>query len=207
VSNTQGTYHDFPRDYVDPRALQPLTLDYPPLDAVLVGGNHFLGKEEDSLEFIRRAPEHDVLYVDPPYNFRQYTSYYFMPNMICRYPEIEELDDYFAKIQYVRGQNMDDDFSSTFCSKTQFLPSLDRLISRANTRFVILSYFDGRNHWNEFKTRSDGVGRAQVQELFNSSRFLPSSMRVIPICRSNYQSYGGYKARDVNEYLFIAEKA
>lgn len=207
VSNTQGTYHDFPRDRYDPRALKPLRFEAPSFDAALAGGQHFLGHEEDSLQFIKRAPSHQILYIDPPYNFRQYSAYYFMPNLICRYCEIEDLDDYFAHISYVRGQNMDYSFSSTFCSKSQFISSLQTLIRRADTRIVALSYFDGKNHWNDFQSESNHRGYRKLVRLLSSDLFVPDSLRVIPIPRSNYQSYGGHKARKVLEYLFVAQKA
>lgn len=206
VSNTQGTYHDFPREAFDPRALNPLVIDAPPMDIALAGGKHIVGIEEDSLEFIRTAPEHDLIYIDPPYNFRQYTSYYFMPNLICRYPDIVDLDDYFGNIKYVRGQNMNDDFTSSFCKPSMFIDSLKDLISDAKTKIVLLSYFDGKNHWNDFKATANGVGRGKLKEFFTSTLFEPGSLEIIPIPRTNYQSYGGYKARKVEEYLFVARK-
>ncbi|HEX8558740.1 MAG TPA: DNA adenine methylase [Pyrinomonadaceae bacterium] len=207
VSNTQGTYHDFPREEIDPRALNPLLLEAPRLDVALAGGKHQVGWEQDSLEFIESAPRHDLLYIDPPYNFRQYTSYYFMPNLLCRYSDIEDLDDYFARVEYVRGQNMDDDFVSPFCKKSLFIESLSTLIGKAKTRLVALSYFDGRNHWNEFKSDANGVGYLKLQEFFNTELFRPGTLKIVPIPRTNYQSYGGYKAREVLEFLFICEKA
>lgn len=206
ISNTQGTYHDFPRDCMDPRALNPLKLDAPAFDVCLAGGEHFLGKEADSLEFIIDAPPHDLLYIDPPYNFRQYTSYYFMHNLICGYADINDLEDYFSRIKYVRGQNMDDDFVSTFCKAKLFVDSLRLLIERAKTRFVVLSYFSGKNHWNGFDSQTNGIGFEKLQNLFLSDLFLSGSLEVIPIARTNYQSYGGFRAKEVLEYLFIAEK-
>jgi adenine-specific DNA-methyltransferase len=207
VANTQGTYHDFPREEWDPRALRPLRLALPPLDDLVAGGKHLLGAEEDSLEFIRRVPPHDVLYIDPPYNFRQYTAYYFLPNLFCRYAEIDDLDAYFAGVRFVRGQNPSDDFSSPFCSKDRFLEALATLVGRARARTVILSYFDGRNHWNEFKADGNGVGYRKLADFFSSSRFVSGSLEIVPMARQNYQSYGGHKARQVQEYLFIARKA
>lgn len=207
VSNTQGTYHDFPRRTYDPRSHNPLSFEAPSFDVALTGGSHIIGREEDSLEFIRSAPEHELLYIDPPYNFRQYTSYYFMLNLISRYCDIDDLDDYFANVEYVRGQNMASDFSSTFNRSAQFLGSLRALIEGARTRVVVLSYFDGRNHWNSFKSAANGVGYRKITEFFNSTLFVPNTLEVIPIPRTNYQSYGGYKARTVSEYLFVAEKA
>ncbi|MDX6634258.1 MAG: adenine-specific DNA-methyltransferase [Solirubrobacterales bacterium] len=208
VSNTQGTYHDFPRDRYDPRALRPLRLELPPLDGLLeTGVEHLIGTESDSLEFISEVPEHPVLYLDPPYNFRQYTAYYFLPNVICRYPTLDDPEEYFSGLRYVRGQNPDDDFVSSFCKPRQFLPSLRTLIERAKTQTVVLSYFDGRNHWNDFKAEANAGGIDRLEEFFEDDLFVPGSLQIRPVSRQNYQSYGGFKARNVSEYLFIAAKA
>ncbi len=208
VSNTQGTYHDFPRGTYDPRALRPLRLQLPALDGLLDSPpqKHIVGEEEDSLDFISRVPKHRVLYIDPPYNFRQYTAYYFLPNVLCRYPTLDDPEGYFEAITYVRGQNPDDDFASTFCKPAQFIDSLRLLIERAQTETVLLSYFDGRNHWNQFKSESNGEGYRRLVALFEEPLFLKKSLRVHPVKRLNYQSYGGYKARTIDEYLFSVEK-
>lgn len=207
VSNTQGTYHDFPRDQYDPRALKPLALRLPALDGLIgTGLTHRLGTAEDSLDFIRDVPKHDVLYIDPPYNFRQYTAYYFLPNALCRYPLLDDPDEYFSAVQYVRGQNMSDDFVSSFSKAHSFLPSLAKLIERARAKTVVLSYFDGRNHWNEFKSENNGEGYQRLIDFFSTGLFVDGSLDVVPIRRLNYQSYGGYKARNVLEYLFVAQK-
>ena len=64
-----------------------------------------LGVERDSLDWVREVPHHKVLYLDPPYNFRQYTAYYFLLNVLARYVDIDDLEAYFAGVRYVRGQN------------------------------------------------------------------------------------------------------
>lgn len=208
VSNTQGTYHDFPREFTDSRALRPLRIDLPPEEIFLGPASPLIGCEEDSLEFIRRAPSHRVLYLDPPYNFRQYTSYYFMLNMLSKHAEIEDLDAFFADVEFVRGQNMTDDFKSTFCSKTSFISSLRALIERADTEHVVISYFDGKNHWGSFKSeRADSEGREVMEEFLSSDLFEPGSATCTPVDRLNYQSYGGFKAKTVSEFLFTARKA
>ena len=196
------------QDY-DPRALRPLKLQPPALDGLLDAPerDHLVGEEEDSLEFIERVPAHKVLYIDPPYNFRQYTAYYFLPNVLCRYPSLHDPGAYFNRIAYVRGQNPDDDFVSTFCKPGKFIDSLRSLIERAQTETIVLSYFDGRNHWNHFKTESNGEGYRRLRSFFMEAIFRKGSLRVRPVKRLNYQSYGGYKARNINEYLFIAEKS
>jgi hypothetical protein len=176
---------------------------------IFVGqASRYVGKAEDSLDFAKRLPRHRVMYLDPPYNFRQYTSYYFMLNLLSSYTEIEDLDEYFAGVEFVRGQNMKDDFKSTFCNRQEFIPSLRSLVQRADSEYVILSYFDGRNHWGSFKSEdSETEGKRLLEEFFRSDLFVDGSFDFIPVDRLNYQSYGGYSAKPIQEFLFIAEKA
>lgn len=207
VSNTQGTYHDFPREIIDPRALQPLSLKPPDSSLFIAPRSQYIGKAQDTLEFVREVPNHRVIYIDPPYNFRQYTSYYFMLNLLSQYPEIQDINEYFSHIEFVRGQNMSSDFKSSFSSKQTFISSLAQLIKTANAEYVMLSYFDGRNHWGSFKSNSlEKTGGAKIRELFCSKLFVDGSLKCTPIQRLNYQSYGGYSARKVNELLFVAKK-
>ena len=206
ISNTQGTYHDFQRVLYDERALHDLTLRIPPFDDVVSTQNeHIIGRAQDSLNFIREVPKHKLLYLDPPYNFRQYTSYYFMLNLICNYCTIKNLNKYFKNVKFVRGQNMDDDFDSTFCKSDKFIESLHQLISDARTQYVIMSYYDGRNHENKGTHRKDN-GIAAIVNLFESDMFKAGSFEQLAFERTNYQSFQGHTADKCNEYLFIAEK-
>ena len=206
ISNTQGTYHDFQREVYDERALHDLTLRIPPFDDVISTQNeHIIGKAQDSLRFIKSVPRHKLLYLDPPYNFRQYTSYYFMLNLICNYCTIKNLNKYFKNVQFVRGQNMDDDFDSTFCKSDKFIASLEQLIKDAKTQHVIMSYYDGRNHENKGTHRKDN-GISAIIELFESRLFKAGSFEQLAFERTNYQSFQGHTADKCNEYLFIAEK-
>lgn len=208
VSNTQGTYHDFPRDKYDSRSSLDMKLLPPDFDGIITRKkSHLVGFCEDSLEFIKRVPEHSVLYLDPPYNFRQYTSYYFLPNIICEYCDIPDLNQYFSKIEFVRGQNMDNDFVSSFSKKREFIASLYKLVSRSKSKNVVMSYFDGRNHWNNTTNPSDKVGEEILTEFFNGELFSDEPMKCFPVDRLNYQSHGGHKARVVSEYLFLGERA
>lgn len=207
VANTQGTYHDFPRTAWDSRASGVLTLDPPPLEIIVAGRDgHRVGREQDSLEFISEVPEHQLLYIDPPYNFRQYSAYYFLPNVMCRYPEMADPDEYFSQIKYVRGQNPQDDFSSTFCKAKRFISDLRTLIARAKCDTVMISYFTGKNHWNEFDSDPNDRGLEQLRALLEEDLFEPGSLKVRRVPRTNYASYGGYQARQVEELILVAKK-
>ncbi len=207
ISNTQGTFHDFPRTLTDARSLNRIKLKTPKPE--MFGGtvSRYIGKEQDSIEYAKTLPKHKVMYLDPPYNFRQYTSYYFMLNLLSQYSEIQNLSDYFGEVKYVRGQNMSSDFKSTFCSKKHFLSSLEELIKNTKCDYVVLSYFDGRNHWGEFKSEeADTLGESELTRMFKGDLFVSGTFKCIPVKRTNYQSYGGHQAKVVNEYLFFAKK-
>lgn len=207
VANTQGTFHDFIRTGWDSRALNPLRFDPPPLDGVIAGpGGHAAGRERDTLDFIREVGEHAVLYLDPPYNFRQYSAYYFLPNVLCRYPEMDDPADYFAGVRFVRGQNPDDDFTSTFCKASRFIEDMRTLIGRAKCQTVVISYYNGANHWGSFDSEPNNAGRERLTELLSGDMFEAGSQQVVEVSRRNYASYGGYTARDVTELLLVADK-
>lgn len=206
VANTQGTFHDFPRETWDSRAFKPFTLVPPPLDDVLVGpGRHIVG-QEDSIAFAARAGAHRLVYVDPPYNFRQYAAYYFLPNLVVRYPDLDCPDDYFASLAYVRGQNPADDFTSDFCSATKFIGAMRKLLKSCDTESVLVSYFTGKNHWSAFDSDRSNTGLELLSALLEEDIFVPGSLRIIEVPRKNYASYGGYRAREVYELLMVADK-
>ena len=110
---------------------------------------------EDSSSFVRNAGSHRVMYVDPPYNFRQYSAYYFLPNFICRFTDISDLDAYLSEIEFVRGQHPCEIRSSVFCSTNRFLDAIHDLIASADAETIVLSYFTGRSHWSDFDRGRD----------------------------------------------------
>lgn len=206
VANTQGTYHDFPREVWDSRAFKPLTLMPPPLDDVLAGtGGHLVG-QGDSMAFAASAGSHRLVYIDPPYNFRQYTAYYFLPNLLVGYPDLECPDAYFASLAYVRGQNPADDFTSDFCSARKFIGAMRGLLEASSAESVLVSYFTGKNHWSNFDSGRSDTGLELLSALLQEDPFVPGSLTITEIPRKNYASYGGYRARDVHELLLLADK-
>jgi hypothetical protein len=71
-----------------------------------------------------------------------------------------------------------------------------------------LSYFDGRNHWGSFKAeQAETAGRSLLENFFRDGLFVNGSFRCVPVRRLNYQSYGGYTAKPIQEFLFVAQKS
>lgn len=88
---------------------------------------------DDAGTLIERI-EGDILYLDPPYNQRQYGANYHLLNTIAKYDT-----DSFAPTgvtglrPYVRSE---------YCSKKMAISALDRLISKARFQNIFLSYND-----------------------------------------------------------------
>lgn len=86
---------------------------------------------EDISELIKNVSG-DILYLDPPYNARQYCSNYHLLETIARYdnPEIKGktgLRDYA-------------DQKSVFCIKNKVADAFNELIKNAKFKYIFLSY-------------------------------------------------------------------
>jgi adenine-specific DNA-methyltransferase len=206
VANVNGTFHDFNRDRLWPNSLQQFTLRLPLIHSSPTKGRVYC---QDALELARILPSHDILYIDPPYNFRQYCAYYHFLNFVAAYPFLEDIESYLANLGHVRGQNMEDDFTSDFCFKDRFLKALNQMIADADCRYVVMSYYGGRNHWNHWSktTHPKDHGLNLFNEYF-SNRDIFQNSQTLPLLqlRKNYQSRIGEKKEMVHEYLFFAEK-
>lgn len=74
----------------------------------------------------------DVLYLDPPYNARQYCSNYHVLETIARYDNPE--------LTGMTGLRRCNDQKSRFCSKRTVAEAFDDLIKHANFKYIFLSY-------------------------------------------------------------------
>lgn len=86
---------------------------------------------EDISELIK-AVKGDILYLDPPYNARQYCTNYHLLETIARYdsPEIygkTGLREYSAQ-------------KSVFCIKSKVVQAFNDLIKNADFKYIFLSY-------------------------------------------------------------------
>lgn len=206
VANVNGTFHDFNRNKLWPNALQTFKLKVPLISTSEKNHKIF---NQDSIILSKNLPYIDILYLDPPYNFRQYTSYYHFINFIAAYPFLKNIEDYLSEITHVRGQNMNDEFKSPFSNKDKFIESLKYLISNTNCKYVIMSYYGGKNHWNHWSKGEvqEDEGLKVLSELFEDSELfsrniIESTFQI----RQNYQSRIGEKKEFIDEYLFFGEK-
>ena len=78
-ANTAGTYYAHLKHW-DRKALRPFSLSLLPVSKGLPRGEALRGDALDTL----RGREFDLLYLDPPYNDRDYARYYHLPESLAQ---------------------------------------------------------------------------------------------------------------------------
>lgn len=139
---------------------------------------------EDGNELIQKI-KGDILYLDPPYNARQYGSNYHLLNTISNYDTFQP-----------KGKTgLRDYYKSSYCRKNEVENSFENLIKNANFKHIFLSYN------NEGLMTEKGVRDILL-------RYGNYSLKTI-----NYQRFKAdktenrnHKATSTVEYLHILEK-
>jgi len=136
VANTTGVYASFVKTW-QPNALRPLELrpirpTLPPSERSS-GCTSFRGAAE---ELARRVGSVDLLYLDPPYNERQYPGYYHVPELLAQ--GWDPPPDLRGKT----GLIPDADLRSDWCRRGRCESALRSLLEAADARHVLLSYND-----------------------------------------------------------------
>lgn len=131
VSNVTGTYGAYLKTW-DKRALNPLVLEQVPIIESNTKNKAFKRDANDLIKEIKP----DILYLDPPYNSRQYASNYFILELIA--------EGWFEKEPTIYGKTGMREYEhqkSKYCSKTEALSALEDLIlNSAKAKYILLSY-------------------------------------------------------------------
>jgi adenine-specific DNA-methyltransferase len=131
VANTAGVYAAFIKSW-QPNALRPLQLTPVfPMNGV-PGSSAY---RADAVEVARSLGPIDLLYVDPPYNTRQYPGYYHVPELIAR--------GWSDKAPTLRGKTgllPADGQRSAWCSARRVRNALRDLLDATRARHVLVSY-------------------------------------------------------------------
>ena len=131
VANTAGVYAAYIKQW-QPNARRPFTV-VP--DAPVGSPVRCAAHQADATQVAGHLGELDLLYVDPPYNTRQYAGYYHVPELIAR--------GWFGDDVALRGKTgliEDDEQRSDWCSKRQAPDALRALLAATGARHVLVSY-------------------------------------------------------------------
>jgi adenine-specific DNA-methyltransferase len=184
VSNVPAVYGCFLQNF-KAKALKNMTLE--PIHKLTVSpleGSTVLHADVLTGDF----PKADLVYLDPPYNNRQYSKNYFPLNIIAKTPSALESE---APLGGKTGIPADC-FSSPFCKKESVVANaFDTLFRRLDTKWVFVSY-------NSESTLSKDTMIHIMQRY--------GTVSVIEREYKRFKSYEYNKDLDIKEYLFCLEK-
>jgi adenine-specific DNA-methyltransferase len=127
VSNTSGTYGSYLK-FWESRSQKRLTLSVPPL---VFGGRDHRAFQTDGVDLLRDISA-DVVYLDPPYNARQYAPNYHILETIARWDN--------PKVYGKSGLRPYQREKSAWCRQDSALAALQNAACTADARLFLLSY-------------------------------------------------------------------
>ena len=132
VSNVAGTYGAYLKQW-DKRSLKPLILKAP---VIITSKKNNRAFKKDANQLIKEIKNIDILYLDPPYNSRQYVTNYFILELIAQ--------GWFGKEKlFAVGKTGMIKYSqqySDYCYKNKAEKALKELISNVNSKYILMSY-------------------------------------------------------------------
>ena len=127
VSNISGTYGAYNKTW-DVRSNKKFELK--PLSVISNEKNN-CAYNENGIDLLKHISG-DILYIDPPYNERQYLPNYHVLETAAKYD--------FPVLKGVTGQRPYEGQKSEFCSKKTAIQSFEKLIKNAQFKHIIMSY-------------------------------------------------------------------
>jgi len=180
VANTASVYGAFLK-HLKKSAQKELVLQPANFE---INDNEHVVFNKDSNELIKEISG-DILYLDPPYNARQYGSNYHMLNTIAKYDDFEPK----GKTGLPSYQK------SKYCSKNSILIEFESLIKDARFKYIFLSYNnEGLMSVNDVQAIMEKYGNYDVAKI-DYQRF-----------KADKTENRNHKAESTKEYLHILEK-
>jgi len=180
VANTTSVYGAYLKKLKN-SAIKPLTLKE--INIKIVEGQQNDVYNMDANQLVKNISG-DILYIDPPYNHRQYGSNYHVLNMISKYDFSTKPKGVVGLIDYNKS-----DYSSKVKAKKSFLD----LITNSNFKHIFISY------------NNEGiVSKDEMEEmLYNFGKII--------IYEKKYKTYKAdknrnNKSKNTVEYLFYLKK-
>jgi len=126
-SNILGVFAAYKKDW-DKRALKPFELKK--INIITSNKKHYV-YNVDSMELLNKF-DYDIIYLDPPYNQRQYAPNYHLLETIAKYDK--------PKIKGVSGMRNYDNQKSDFCNRDKALNQLEKIVMSKKYKYLLLSY-------------------------------------------------------------------
>lgn len=181
VSNISGTYGAFHKQWESRsyKTYQVYRLD------VTSNGKNNKSYNRDGVELLKDISG-DVLYIDPPYNGRQYLPNYHVLETAAKYD--------YPEVRGVTAQRDYENNKSYFCLKTKVVGAFDDLMSNANFNHIILSY------------STDGLMSVEDIESTMKKYGKPETFKIYWIPYRRYKSRKQGEKEELKEMLVYIEK-
>lgn len=181
VSNISGTYGAYLKKW-DKRALN--TIELKKLEVV---DNKKENRcfNEDANELIKKI-KGDILYLDPPYNSRQYVPNYHVLETIAKYD--------YPELYGVTGLRNYENQKSKYCNKKQAKDSFEALIKDSNFKHIIVSY------------STDGLMSSDEIEQILKKYGIEETFKLYKIPYRKYKSKHEQKTIELYELIFYISK-
>lgn len=127
VSNTSGTYGAYLKIWRS-MALKDLVLEKP---IIISKGNNYIF-QDDVLNFVKNNKGFDIVYLDPPYNKRQYASNFHVLESIV-------VNDQ-QQLKGKTGLRNYDSQKSDYCISSKVFNSFENLIKNIDSKYIVMSY-------------------------------------------------------------------
>ena len=127
VSNTSGTYGAYLKIWRS-MALKDIILEKPKF---ISNGKNFIF-QDDVLNFVKNNKKFDIVYLDPPYNKRQYASNFHVLESIVVYDK--------QLLKGKTGLRNYDKQKSDFCIVKKVKKAFEELIENIDSKYIIMSY-------------------------------------------------------------------
>ena len=128
----------------------------------------------------------DILYIDPPYNGRQYLPNYHVLETAAKYD--------YPEVHGVTAQRPYENNKSDFCLKTKVVGAFDELIKNARFKHIILSY------------STDGLMTPGEIESVMKKYGKPDTFKIYWIPYRRYKSRRQGEKEELKEMLVYIEK-
>ena len=126
-ANILGVFAAYKKDW-DRRALKKFELKR--INLISNNKKHFVFNQ-DSKHLLNKF-KYDIIYLDPPYNQRQYAPNYHLLETIAKYDN--------PQIKGITGMRNYDNQKSVFCNKDKALNELEQIVLSENYKYLLLSY-------------------------------------------------------------------
>lgn len=192
VANTTGVYAAYVKSWQS-NAVKPLRLRPPRL--VTGTGLDCRAHRRDAIDVVGGLGAFDLLYLDPPYNTRQYAGYYHIPEIIA--------EGWFDDAPNLRGKTgLPEDRAkrSDWSRRRHCEAAFQRLVNAADCRHILMSY------------NSEGIISEDCIEAVLCQRGIADTYRRLQQPYKRYRSDRDsdsrrYKGDRVTEHLYYIRLA